>query len=82
MLQEIPLRDEERAAVEDGVKEMAKLTSGLRYAAAPEGHTLRRSPRSQGQPVRLSEIDCDANSAAAGGQSPLSDAWKTKREKY
>ena len=39
MLQEIPLREEERAAVEDGAEAMAKLASGLRNTAAPDGRT-------------------------------------------
>jgi integrase len=39
MLQEIPLRDEERAAVEDGAEAMAKLASGLRDTPAPDGQT-------------------------------------------
>ncbi len=39
MLQEIPLRDDERAAVEDGVEAMAKLAKGLRNMAAPDGRT-------------------------------------------
>ena len=39
MLQEIPLREEERAAIEDGAEAMAKLASGLRNMAAPDGRT-------------------------------------------
>ncbi|MBW4025397.1 MAG: tyrosine-type recombinase/integrase [Proteobacteria bacterium] len=39
MLQELPLRDEERSAVEDGVKAMDRLTDGLRDIATPDGRT-------------------------------------------
>ncbi len=39
MLQELPLRDEERTAVEDGVKAMERLTEGLRDIATPDGRT-------------------------------------------
>jgi len=39
MLQEIPLLDEERAAVEDGVAAMTKLANGLRDVATPDGRT-------------------------------------------
>jgi integrase len=39
MLQEIPLRDEERAAVEDGLEAMAKLVEGLRSTATPDGRS-------------------------------------------
>jgi len=39
MLQELPLRDEERAAVEDGVKAMERLTEGLSDTATPDGRT-------------------------------------------
>ncbi len=39
MLQELPLREEERTAVEDGVKAMERLTEGLRDTAAPDGRT-------------------------------------------
>jgi hypothetical protein len=39
MLQEIPLLDEERAAVEDGLGAMAKLAQGLRDTATPDGRT-------------------------------------------
>ena len=39
MLQEIPLLEEERAAVEDGVEAMTKLADGLRDVATPDGCT-------------------------------------------
>lgn len=39
MLQEIPLLEEERAAVEDGVAAMMKLADGLRDVATPDGRT-------------------------------------------
>ena len=45
MLQEIPLLDEERAAVEDGVEAMTKLANGLRDIAAPDGRTPTRDRR-------------------------------------
>jgi hypothetical protein len=39
MLQEIPLLEEERAAVEDGVEAMTRLADGLREVATPDGRT-------------------------------------------
>ncbi|MFM9427267.1 hypothetical protein RCH10_003718 [Variovorax sp. GrIS 2.14] len=39
MLQEIPLQDGERAAVEDGIEAMAKLVNSLRHTATPDGRT-------------------------------------------
>ncbi|MGE3280102.1 MAG: tyrosine-type recombinase/integrase [Alphaproteobacteria bacterium] len=39
MLREIPLLDEERAAVEDGMEAMTKLASSLRDIATPDGRT-------------------------------------------
>ena len=39
MLQEIPLQEGERAAVEDGIKAMAKLANSLRDTATPDGRT-------------------------------------------
>ena len=39
MLQEIPLQEGERAAVEDGIEAMAKLVNSLRDTAAPDGRT-------------------------------------------
>lgn len=39
MLQEIPLLDEERAAVEDGMEAMTKLANDLREIAIPDGRT-------------------------------------------
>lgn len=39
MLQEIPLQEGERAAVEDGIEAMAKLVESLRDIAAPDGRT-------------------------------------------
>jgi hypothetical protein len=39
MLQEIPLLEEERAAVEDGVAAMTRLADGLRDIATPDGRT-------------------------------------------
>jgi hypothetical protein len=41
MLQEIPLRDEERAAVEDGLAAMEKLYKKLADVPAPDGSTPR-----------------------------------------
>jgi integrase len=39
MLQEIPLQDGERAAVEDGIDAMTKLVEGLRDTKTPDGRT-------------------------------------------
>jgi integrase len=39
MLQDIPLLEEERAAVEDGLEAMKKLADGLRETATPDGRT-------------------------------------------
>ena len=39
MLQEIPLLEEERAAIEDGLDAMSMLADGLRDTAAPDGRT-------------------------------------------
>jgi integrase len=39
MLQEIPLQEGERAAVEDGIEAMAKLANSLRNTATPDGRT-------------------------------------------
>ena len=39
MLQEFPLLEEERAAVEDGVAAMTKLMNGLHDVVTPDGHT-------------------------------------------
>jgi hypothetical protein len=44
MLQKIPLLDEERAAVEDGVAAMTKLADGLRDVATPDGRTPAEIP--------------------------------------
>lgn len=41
MMQEIPLREEERAAVEDGLEALEKLTRGLTSTPAPDGRTPR-----------------------------------------
>ncbi|MGH7122261.1 MAG: tyrosine-type recombinase/integrase [Acetobacteraceae bacterium] len=43
MLQEIPLLDEERAAVEDGVAAMARLADSLRDVVTPDGRTPAES---------------------------------------
>ena len=40
MIQEIPMREEERAAVEDGLAALEKLTTKLANAPAPAGPTL------------------------------------------
>ena len=45
MLQEIPLLEEERAAVEDGVEAMTKLADGLRDVATPRRPHLGRDRR-------------------------------------
>ena len=39
MLQEIPLLEGERAAVEDGIEAMTKLANSLRDTATPDGRT-------------------------------------------
>lgn len=39
MLQEIPLQDGERAAVEDGIEAMTKLANSLRNTPTPDGRT-------------------------------------------
>lgn len=51
MLQEIPLQEGERAAVEDGIEAMAKLVSSLRNTATPDGRT----------PVELAAFGVSAN---------------------
>lgn len=51
MLQEIPLQEGERAAVEDGIEAMAKLVNSLRNTAAPDGRT----------PVELAALGSAAN---------------------
>lgn len=39
MLQEMPLQEGERAAVEDGIEAMTKLANSLRDTATPDGRT-------------------------------------------
>ena len=51
MLQEIPLQEGERAAVEDGIEAMVKLVDGLRDTAAPDGRT----------PVEIAAQDLDSS---------------------
>ena len=51
MLQEIPLQEGARAAVEDGIEEMVKLVNSLRNTAAPDGRT----------PVELAALGMSAN---------------------
>lgn len=49
MIQEIPLQDEERAAVEDGIEAMGNLVSSLDQLATPDGRTpnvIRNAGRS------------------------------------
>lgn len=45
MLQEIALREDERAAVEDGVAAFDHLLAGLADVAAPDGATPRQRDR-------------------------------------
>ena len=52
MLQEIPLQEGERAAVEDGIEAMATLANSLRNTATPDGRT----------PVELAALGVSANS--------------------
>ncbi len=61
MLQEIPLLEEERAAVEDGVAAMTKLADGLRDVATPDGRT----------PAEI------AATSLRGDASPLSEAKRS-----
>jgi hypothetical protein len=45
MLQEVPLTEDERAAVEDGVTAFGRLLEGLADVATPDGETPRQLAR-------------------------------------
>src|SRR5258708_2849006 len=69
MLQEIPLLDEERAAVEDGVAAMTKLTNGLRDVATPDGRPpaeIAVSLRGDASPLSETKRGCYPQSKRGG----------------
>ncbi|MFC7208909.1 hypothetical protein ACFQOZ_21470 [Comamonas endophytica] len=47
MLQEIPLQDTERAAVEDGIEAMEKLVDSLSHTITPDGRTPNAIKKTQ-----------------------------------
>lgn len=57
MLQEIPLTEEERAAVEDGVAAVEKLSAELVDVPTPAGPTPRQLNDWQSQAIELSPLD-------------------------
>jgi hypothetical protein len=69
MLQEIPLLNEERAAVEDGVAAMTKLANGLRDVATPDGRTpaeIAAYPQGDASPLRETTRGYDPQSERGG----------------
>jgi hypothetical protein len=57
MIQEIPLRDEERAAVDEGMSLMNKLIASLRDVPTPSGATPREIGAKDGR--KLPVLRCD-----------------------